>query len=276
MMNIDKGFSIMVRMGLINEYDRTLKKHKFVLEESIDDIILEGIHRSYEIDDMVRILSKHYNIDLEDNFLETGSDIGIRVSGFLKSRTEFGSDEGLVASLIVNKDFPDKEKLRQFFKTCGWTQSEDDFVYDRNVDYIVMVFEKNKQEDAIDVGEHVYHLTPASKVLKIMKNGLAPRSGNKSGFRHIERVYVLLNKPGTIMAHNFATDLWRASLEQQTLDKNKLSVMLNSEMPPYALLEIDVRKCKDIKFYGDPNLIGGVWTLDNIPPQAITVLNNKI
>ena len=120
-MDIDKGFSIMVRMGLINEYDRTLKKHKFVLEESIDDIILEGVHRSYEIDDMVRILNKHYNIDLEDDFLETGADIGILEEGLriIGSRTpEFTLvDYPTMDGILSNEALKSSDRLKQEIET---------------------------------------------------------------------------------------------------------------------------------------------------------------
>lgn len=266
----------MIRMGAINEYDRILKKHKFTLKESIDDIILEGVHKSYDIGRMLNILNKHYNLELEEDFIGSGADIGIRLSGFMINNVTPGPNEAISVSLIINKDFPDKEKLKKFFQTCGWTNPENEFTYQKDSNYSVLVFEKNKQENEISVGEFVYHLTPSSKIEKILKNGLTPRSGDKASFKHIERVYVFLENPGYYMSANFAYDLWRQSLEQQTLNKEKLSAMFNAERPRYSLLQINTSKCGDIKFYGDPNLVGAVWTLDNIPPQAITVLYDKI
>jgi len=276
--NLNDSLSLMGRMGLILEYDDNLTHQVSIPpEETIEEMIEEGVHKSQDADDMFRILKKHYDIDYESVFLETGHEIGVWVDTYRLSPQQRGSGEISIMSLVVPKDFQDKEKIKKFFEICGWSQGEVEFEYEKDKRYIVLPFEKNRQYEPVDVGKFVYHLTPTPKVEKIKKNGLTPRSGNKKGFNHVERIYLFTYKPNLLQSHLFAHDLWYSTLEQQTLDKDKISDAINGiQMPKYALLEIDVEKCGNIKFYGDPNLYKAVWTFDNIPPEAIKILNERI
>ena len=274
----DKAYQLMQRMGLINEYDFSLR-HKFKVDmgDTVDSILTEGVYKSYDGNQILNILKKHYDIEHEPIFLKTGHEIGVSMSVYGGPADSTKLPEICTISLVVPKDFPDTDKIKKFFTTCGWRQSENDFVYDGDENYVVLPFEKDRQYNTIETGKFVYHLTPSSRIEKILKNGLVPRSGNKPDFQHIERIYVFLEKPTAWVSHLFARDMWLAELEQQTLDKGGVEKMYKEGvMPKYALLEIDVEKCGDIKFYGDPDLAPGAWTMDNIPPEAITVLNDKI
>lgn len=79
----------------------------------------------------------------------------------------------------------------------------------------------------------------------------------------------------------FANHLWKAQLEKQLnlngLSKEEISEKLNQpRTEKYCLLEISTSKCNDLKIFGDPDMDGAVWTYDNIPPQAIKIINKDI
>lgn len=94
----------------------------------------------------------------------------------------------------------------------------------------------------------LYHITKKSLLDKIKKQGLVPKSKSKKVY-HPERVY-------------FALDINSAL----ALTKD-FKQYFNDDM---LLLTISTEKLNNVKFYEDPDYAKfGVFTLDNIPPQAI-------
>ena len=145
--------------------------------------------------------------------------------------------------------------------------------YNKNKDYNTYTFEKNRQEDEVETPEFLYHLTPVSKLDKILKNGLTPHSGNKMG-EHPERIYLFRYRNLNVNYTLFANDLWAEEMKKQG---NAQFVVNKQRNIKYALLQIDTSKLNEgFKIFGDPNLNRAVWTFDNIPPKAITVLTKEI
>lgn len=271
----EKILSLMGRMGLIVDTNTRESKFKTDMSPSLEQIIEEGIYKSYTAEDIYRILSKHYDIGYEKTFKEENKKIGIGFDGY-KVDDKYGTTEVSVIVLFVPNDFNDSENIKKFFETCGWKFASS--FQSTFEGYIGMQFEKNRQEDEIKVPNFLYHLTPTNKIPKILKNGLTPHAGNKKS-DHIERIYFLQHKPNRIQCKLFSHELWQAGVEKELFLKSKTydDVKQMTRDIKYSLLEIDVTKCNsNIKFYGDPNADGAVWTFDNIPPQAIKITNDNI
>ena len=274
--NFEDYFSFLTYLGL----NETNSNNSFKIEESVETVLDEGIFRSYRGTDVVNMLLKKYNFGIGKTFIENGYDIGI----WGETYSDIDSNvinEILALIVCVPSDFKDLEKIKKFMETCGWMFS---LKYKSKIDgYFEYRFEKNRQTNKINVGQYLYHLVPENKLNKILTNGLTPHSGNKKT-EHPERVYLLVKSLTKEQAQSFATALWKATI------KNK---MINSGMSPetaekessliqrnikYALLSIDTQKClKNTEFYGDKNFQQyAVWTYNNIPPKAITVIEKNI
>lgn len=279
MNDLDKVLSLMNRMRLFPETDKYKLKDCFIIENKHDDLLEEGVHKSYEAKDMLKILLKYYNIGNEENFIENGNEIGVYFDGSYDSEGKFYNNEIIVFILVIPKGFKDFEKIKKFFENCGWILAQEKKYY-KNNKYNVYAFQKNKQITTIDLPEVLYHITPISKLPKILKNGLVPRTTNTLSNRP-ERVYLYSKKMSLFSLRAFANALWKAQLEKKLnlngLNKKEIAEKLNQpRTEKYAFLEIDTSKCNDLKIFGDPDMDGAVWTYDNIPPQAIKIINKDI
>lgn len=77
---------------------------------------------------------------------------------------------------------------------------------------------------------------------------------------HPDRIYFFLQKDLTLNYKFYADDFWASGHKNTARDIK------------YTLLKIDTKKCRnDFKIYGDPNMIRGVWTFNNVPPEAIII-----
>ena len=101
----------------------------------------------------------------------------------------------------------------------------------------------------------VYHITDISHKEKIDKIGLCPKTQCKNAY-HPDRIYLATN-------------------ENDTYTLAKAFKAKNKETKGFVIYKIDIdglRKSNNgIRFFRDPNLKGGVYTLSNIPPKFLTI-----
>jgi hypothetical protein len=97
----------------------------------------------------------------------------------------------------------------------------------------------------------MYHISPIKNVDKIERIGLVPRSLSKISY-HPDRIYMTPTK-------------------SDALTVAELSVEGDTE---FVLYKIDIGKLvkhnNGIRFFRDPNLGSGIYTLSNIPPKFLT------
>ena len=104
----------------------------------------------------------------------------------------------------------------------------------------------------------LYHMTPSSKVDKILRKGLNPRSSNPF-FAYPDRIYLGLDPD---------------KLEHVLLPAIKARGIKGGAR---TILEIDISNIPDRnRFKIDPNYPDGLFTSDNIPPSAIKVFKSGI
>ena len=102
----------------------------------------------------------------------------------------------------------------------------------------------------VKIPNKIYHLTTSDKIKKILNVGLTPKT-SINYFTFSDRIYFSLNPD---------------SLIKFSRDKSKMI-----EKYDYVVLEIDTNYFPiGMRFFKDPNFVGGMYTLENIPPEAIT------
>jgi len=130
---------------------------------------------------------------------------------------------------------------------------------DKNLPIFVVIYEaKYDQEVAVNEG-NLYHITSDSKWLRIRSIGLTPKSQEKIS-NHPGRIYLIHKVDKT--NENYFQDVSEI-LYKYCENKDLIEHMY--------ILQIDISKVNNAKFYQDNNFFMGdaVWTNDNIPPYAI-------
>jgi len=125
-----------------------------------------------------------------------------------------------------------------------------------------ILFEAKYDTEITDLPSVAYHVVPDLYDKKIERYGLTPRTKSKIS-THPERIYMLINANGDDI-ENLCYELFE-----------KLSLESQNRVHKYLVLEIDLKKLPNHKFYNDPNFsVGGegIWTFQNIPPIYIKIV----
>lgn len=196
-------------------------------------LIDEGLIKTYPIDDTINFVNKMLGVPFES----------FRVLNCQNNRNSI--------KVIVSNDIDDESvnKLNRAFNTCGYFFSLKLNEYENAHS---LIFEPKYDKDVYDrvmKNKFLIHITFEKYVDKIMKIGLSPRTHNKF-WKYPDRVYLISTN-----------DL---------NDVNNIGVALaaNNESICLVLLNKD-NLHNNIKFYDDPNAKNGIFTYDNIPPNAI-------
>jgi hypothetical protein len=157
------------------------------------------------------------------------------------------------------------EKLNRFMdNVCGWTHSAtmaNKIRVDKRLDFLLINdgFAELQYEAKFDIEmyglpEKIYHLTTTNKVEKILRMGLTPRN-SITPFNYNNRIYFSLNSN---------------TLLSLAKEKVELNVKKTKEPTNFTILEITPTYTQlGMRFFKDPNFVNGVYTLENIPPEAI-------
>lgn len=137
--------------------------------------------------------------------------------------------------------------------------------YISNYKKVRILYEPKYDQEVEKLPRFLYHLTTKMRADKIMKQGLSPKTNSKAS-AHPERVYLAYN----------VDDLLKLS--------NKLAFLAHIHKNDYpVILKIDTERIPDyFRIFGaipyknrkmkDPNYVDkGIFTLNTIPPSAITI-----
>jgi hypothetical protein len=127
----------------------------------------------------------------------------------------------------------------------------------KNNNYLELIL--NKRYDFVDnsINIFLYHVSEKSKLDKILKQGLIPKSNNMIE-NHPDRIYLFNNVE---------------SCENFINEKNEI---LNINREDYIIFKVDMRLIKKIKLYKDSKFndkYGALYTYDNIDPISLTIFN---
>jgi len=155
------------------------------------------------------------------------------------------------------------EKLNSFlYNVCGWfhgvsiadgvpTKDKLDFFNHKNGN-VFLQYEAKFDIEVSETPDTLYHLTACEKLKKVLNNGLTPRTSTEY-FNFENRIYLSKSKEGLI---DFA--------------RQKSFI---SKKDCFIILKINLNGFTDrIRFFIDPNFIGGIYTLENIPKFTIELI----
>lgn len=147
--------------------------------------------------------------------------------------------------------------LTKAMALCGYFRSHSNMTHEPEYAYIQ--FEPRKQNNAneeVRSMDYIYHVSPVYNKNKILANGLTPKSKNNL-FDYPDRVYFFKQDTTEEEIKSFTSFL---SQENTSLGNNK----------QYTIFVIDVKSIPEtVNFYLDGNYSNGLYTTDNISPQAI-------
>lgn len=177
--------------------------------------------------------------------------------------------------LTITSDASEINRIISFLDSFGYFPSKIDGIRFNNIllqkQVLYGKIENIKFEAKFDseyipnLDKKIYHISPDIYSTSIQVDGLTPKSQSKIS-THPERIYFILDIWNNGKLKRFAEKLFI----YKSTTPNKSNVTIEY----YNVYEIDIKKCKNIKFYNDPQFIGeGVWTYQNIPPIAIKLID---
>ena len=256
-MDLNKSKDIMERMGL------TIRRPMFdcafdIFTQTGKVPIIEGFFKSYDAGFIIRTLRQKFGFGEDDIRVDIGRKNPNPSQIRSGERGDPINDEILVMEILLDKEHLWlMKRIEPFMNACGWYYASTDETTDNHL-YIV-VFEKRIQEkepEEYKAQDYLYHITPISRLERIRKNGLTPKTHAKLSF-HPERIYLFPRE-----LSDYEISYWVYQLSE----KEKEQTIKDG----YAVLKIDREKCGNIKLFADPNMDGAAFTTDNIPPTAIT------
>ena len=215
--------------------------------------LYEGIYSTYPIEKVRNFLISYYHLPKECVTIEDA----------------YNGEQSLV--ILIDNNSENKEKLDKSLALCGYFSS---LVTERyNGEFLEITYEKRINDDAngiVSKQKYLYHVTPSVYVDDILINGLCPKSKNKK-FEYPSRIFFTLDKLDVRGIRAYGEMLYPYIKQNQYTKDNGI---YNS----FALLQINVDdlNLEDYSFYKDPNLDNAIYTIDNIPPEAIQVKYRNI
>lgn len=146
---------------------------------------------------------------------------------------------------------PEKEKqMRQLLNRCGWRifrRSNEYYDFWGRGPFISVSIESERGDEVMADGIY-YHATPTNRVNKILRNGLCPRDEGKRGEWRGPRVYLAGSNDRWLFRNLFSSD-------------------------DYEVFKVDLTG-SGIKLYKDEYADNGYYTLENIPPSRLELVDN--
>lgn len=245
-----KGVLLLKRMG---ESIDTENYNYLVYQEnrSLPVLINEGLIQSYDIDTVISVIKSCCNlkrnedtISIENNILDNNS-----YNGTIK---KLNNDTITINLKDETSYLKLKEKLSYYFKKYGYINSRIDDELDGSKTFF---YEKKYPEEMnmfqlIQQYECLYHVTSKKNINNILKKGIKAKSADiPYGYMHDERIYLFLKYP--------------------TEDNIKAVSVINP-----VVIKINLEKLPlNYTFYHDPRLNNAVFSYEQIPPEAIEIIN---
>jgi hypothetical protein len=129
------------------------------------------------------------------------------------------------------------------------------------IDSVCIIFE-SKFDIESNIPDKLYHLSIKEFQKSILKTGISPKSKSKISY-HDSRIYVCKS----ILACKTLIPNMKMIYNQQKWSNPKSKIN-----DTWIIYEIDTKDL-DIKLYYDPNYLGGYYTLSNIPPKNIKIID---
>ena len=242
------------------EYDDTLPSNKGIkigyhrTGKEIMEMIDESLVKSYPPNNVIDILKNKYNICNSDVFIMDASN-------------DMGPSYIIVVLLPITTDKQTIGDIKHFMRWSGYFLESNELK--KVGDKLAYCFEPKFGYDISDYiceeFECLYHVTPTKYVERIKKYKKKKKSKNKQ-FEYPDRIYLMA---GNTLSSFQRQILWFVTNNIKQDNKNP------KDNHTFSLLTIDTEKIPyEVRLYADPTSQGAVFTHDNIPPTAITRIEN--
>jgi hypothetical protein len=145
---------------------------------------------------------------------------------------------------------------------------EDLFLNHRVYNKVEIIYDSKFDEDILDIPKKLYHLSIGEYKNKILKFGLSSKSKNKLS-SHLDRIYLCLNIED---CKYLITRMKLYYSEEKSFNiYNKENKKYEKNSKP-IIFEIDNSDSFIKKLYKDPNYENGFYTLENIKPDKISIV----
>ena len=197
------------------------------------DKINEGLIKTYPFETMVRYVSEYFNIP-----------------SFYIHRYE--NNNVMCVAIDIPKNKTLQNRIERAMNLCGYFKS-----ISMSLDSLDRAhYEPKFEEEEVDVGDFLYHITNAKHLDGNKKIGLCPYHKN-TFFSFPSRIYFFKESTPFERIRQAAKSLYEFSKGEHNDGK-------------YAILKIDVNKLpENVRFHVDPNMSNGLYTTSNIPPSCI-------
>lgn len=207
----------------------------------------EGLYKTFDIDFVVRHFCTYLNFTYGWNDFTNDPD---RYNGFITKVYGDNGEEYIEFVSVDDEDF--LRKADDALKLCGYYMA---FREEYCNGYVQVGYEK-RHDKKIELNTNkLYHITRRESLPKIRREGLVPKSRDKQT-HHLDRIYFFKKDYGKDVFKKISEDLYG-----------------NNTSFGYAVIEVDLNKIdKNIIFHNDLNTKDGIYTTDNIPPDALKVI----
>lgn len=206
----------------------------------------EGLYKTFDIDFVVTHFCSYLRFTGDWNAFATSPD---SYNGFITKVAAENSEEYIEFVSIDDPDF--LKKADDAMKLCGFYRA---FCEEYCKGYVQAGYEKRNDKEIELNTNKIYHITRRESLPKIKREGLVPKSRDKQT-HHLDRIYF------------FKKDYGEGGFK--TIAENLYGRVTSFG---YAVIEVDLTKIKNkVAFHNDPNTENGIYTTDNIPPDALKV-----
>lgn len=241
-------------MGYKIEENCTMDK---ILLEGNFAFIQEGLIRTYPLKDVCQAISGLFGLSMDKSLRDEILNGKTYYNGYL-SVLQALNNEQQILTIVPDKD-ENRDRMAKYFNKYGYFVAAEE----SNYPWRKIWWEKKFGVDATEEVRRygcLYHLCSSNIYSKIQKQGLTPRSSQwGKDFQNPERIYFFLKNLSHITFEGWARDFKRG----KNLNTNN-----------FLLLKIDVSKLSfSMRFYADSRMPKAVYSLEGVPPQAITVID---
>ena len=234
-------------------------------------LIKEGLISTYPIKNVIFALKSLFNLYDDSDLTEKN-----KILFYLDKQQYYHDYNGIIfynkysqnnterIEIIVNENDFNQNDFDKYLLKYGWFCG----IYEKLRGYnnlIRLIYEKKFDIDVTEEvikNKYLYHICPNIYLNKINKYGLKPKFSSWNQYSNPERVYFfmkeLTNKEFVLWVNEFNAE------KEFNYQKND----------GWSLLKIDVSKAtNNPKFYFDPRMKNGVYTMDTISPENIEIID---
>ena len=234
-------------------------------------LIKEGLISTYPIKNVIFALKSLFNLYDGSDLMEKN-----KILFYLDKQQYYHDYNGIIfynkysqnnterIEINVNENDFNQNDFDKYLLKYGWFCG----IYEKLNGYnnlIRLIYEKKFDVDVTEEvikNKYLYHICPNIYLNKINKYGLKPKFSSWNQYSNPERVYFfmkeLTNKEFVLWVNEFNAE------KEFNYQKND----------GWSLLKIDVSKAtNNPKFYFDPRMKNGVYTMDTISPENIEIID---